>query len=468
VQHSVIATDKSVTTRTASSWLAALGHAMAKYRGIILALQWLVVIGYALLVTIPAFLPLPGDAQHMWNNLTRAAQFLFWGIWWPFVMLSMMLMGRTWCGVFCPEGAITEWASRHGLQGSIPHWIRWSGWPFVAFVSTTLFGQLISVYQYPKAALLILGGSTVGAIVVGFLYGKNVRVWCRFLCPANGVFTLLAKLAPVHFGVNKQQWALAPHNTPAVDCPPILDVQHKAGTGHCHSCGRCSGHRDAVNLQWRSTAQEVSEQKITIHERVEIFTLLFGLLGVALGAFQWSGSPWFVQLKQFAAWQVVEYGQLWLLNDNAPWWILTHYPEANDVFTWLDGILILFYISATTFFVGGWATAVLWLSTKIFLNDGARFWRLAYSLTPLGGISVFLGLSMLTLTQLAQDRISVPYVSDLRALLLAIAVCWSLWLAHQLCRRWTLSRMQQIGVLAGVTIAMLPVLTLWSLQFFQW
>lgn len=463
----LIASDRSVA-QTTSRWLRQLGDAMARHRRWILALQWFVVIGYAFLVTAPAFLTLPGEDAHLWNNLTRFAQFLFWGIWWPFVMLSMMAMGRVWCGVFCPEGAVTEWASRHGLQRSIPRWIRWSGWPFVAFVCTTVFGQLVSVYQYPKPALLILGGSTIGAIVVGYLYGKNVRVWCRFLCPANGVFTLLAKLAPVHFGVNRQRWHEAPHNTSPVDCPPILDVQHRAGSGDCHACGRCSGHRQAVQLQWRSSADELQHQKITVHERVEVITLLFGVLGIAIGAFQWSGSPWFVQLKLSAAQFMVEHHQSWLLRDNAPWWLLTHYPAANDVFTWLDGGLIVFYIFSTALLIGGWMSAVFWLAARSLLGDSRQFWRLAYSVTPLGGISIFLGLSILTLSQLSMDRIAVPQVPSLRAALLAAAVIWSLWLTHQLCRNWTLGFARQFGIHCAVLVAMMPVLALWVLQFFFW
>ncbi|HEX7971250.1 MAG TPA: 4Fe-4S binding protein, partial [Thiobacillus sp.] len=153
--------------------LARLGLAMRRYRGVIIALQWGIVLSYLVLVALPAFLPLPPDQTHVWNNLTRFAQFAFWGIWWPFVILSMMLLGRMWCGVLCPEGALTEWVSRYGLGRGIPRWMKWGGWPFVAFVMTTVFGQMTSVYEYPKPALLILGGSTIAAIAAGLVWGRE-------------------------------------------------------------------------------------------------------------------------------------------------------------------------------------------------------------------------------------------------------------------------------------------------------
>lgn len=61
--------------------LARLGLAMRRHRKLILGIQWVVVLGYTVLVCVPAFLPLPPEQAHVWNNLTRFAQFVFWGIW---------------------------------------------------------------------------------------------------------------------------------------------------------------------------------------------------------------------------------------------------------------------------------------------------------------------------------------------------------------------------------------------------
>ena len=149
-------------------------------------MQWGVVGVYVVLLAVPAFLPLPQGAAHIWTNLTLFAQFVFWGLWWPFVLLSMVLVGRLWCGLLCPEGA-AERARRPNMGAAAPCRIGCNGraGPFVAFVLTTIYGQMTSVYQYPGPALIVLGGSTVAAMAVGYLWGRNKRVWCRFLCPVD-------------------------------------------------------------------------------------------------------------------------------------------------------------------------------------------------------------------------------------------------------------------------------------------
>ena len=298
-----------------NTWLTQVGHAMRRHAGVIRRLQWAVVLFYCVLLVIPAFLSLPPAEAGILNSLTLLAQFLFWGLWWPFVLLSVVLFGRLWCGVLCPEGSLSEWASRHGRGLGIPNWIRWGGWPTVGFCLTTLYGQLISVYDYAQAALLILGGSTLAAMLVGFLYGRGKRVWCRYLCPVSGVFGLLAKLAPVHFYVDEQRWRAnaAPH-LPPPNCAPLLDIRRMRGASACHACGRCSGQRDAVQLIARSSNEEIVRYGNSPDNLWEVRLLLYGVIGLAMGAFQWTVSPWFISLKQaMAEWLVALEMSKWAL-----------------------------------------------------------------------------------------------------------------------------------------------------------
>jgi hypothetical protein len=337
----------------------------------------------------------------------------------------------------------------------------------VAFASTTIFGQLVSVYEYPKAVLLILGGSTVMAVAVGFVYGRGKRVWCRHLCPANGVFHLLARLAPVHFRTDPEAWRNAPRKTPAVDCAPLVDIRHLSSSAACHACGRCSGHRGAVELASRSPNEEILSLKDTQASRWEAILLVYGVLGIALGAFQWSASPWFVALKQGIAGWMVEHGFLALLQDNAPWWLLTHYPEVNDAFTWLDGLLILFYIGATALTVGSWI--LLWLRVaQTILRRAGLMWRLAYSLVPLAGVSVFLGLSLLTVTLLRAEGLVLLWVAPARVVLLALAAVWSGWLAARMIRAVEAADWRRVLAWGAVMTGLSAVIFAWSLMFFVW
>ena len=432
--------------------LARLGLAMRRHQHVIVGVQWLVVVLYFSLLIYPTFMPLPAHDAHIVDNLRLFAQFLFWGVWWPFVMLSTMLLGRVWCGVFCPEGALTELASRHGLGRPIPRWLRWSGWPFVAFVATTVYGQLISVYEYPQAALLVLGGSTLAAVAVGLVYGRRSRVWCLYLCPANGVFGLLAKIAPLHFKVEEARWKQDPRRLPAVNCAPLINIQKMKSASACHACGRCSGEHGAVALSLRSPAHEILATRSGQVKSGEAVTLIFGVIGIATAAFSWSSSPRFVQIKtELADWLIAQ--DAWaLLQDNAPWWLLTHYPGAHDVFTWLDGLCILIFILGGGGMLGLAVWVGVWLAARVLNEPSVSWQRLALALVPMAGAGVFLGLSMLTLGHLKAEGFTLAWVPAVRSALLALAAGFSAYLMLRMC----LARLTARAWM-GLLVAMVPL-----------
>jgi hypothetical protein len=195
--------------------------------------------------------------------------------------------------------------------------------------------------------------------------------------------------------------------------------------------------------------------------------LIYGLLGVAVGAFQWTASPWFIAAKQAAAEWLIEHDILWPLADNAPWWLLTHYPDKNDVFSWLDGAAICAYILGVALLLGSWV--LLWLAAAAGTQPGklrANSIRLGYALTPLAGCGVFLGLSALTVSMLKTEGLVLHWLPQARMLLLGLAAAWTIWLAGR--QLWPSGAWR---ALAG-TLLLLPgvagVIWAWSLLFFIW
>lgn len=95
--------------------------------------QWSVIAIYALLIIVPTLVPLPTRVDHVWNHVTVFAQFIFWGLWWPGVLVSIILFGRLWCGILCPEGALAEKASAWSMGRAIPRWLSWGAGPSSVF-----------------------------------------------------------------------------------------------------------------------------------------------------------------------------------------------------------------------------------------------------------------------------------------------------------------------------------------------
>lgn len=447
--------------------LARLGLALRRHGRTIRALQWGVVVVYLALLLIPAALPLPPEDARLFGHVTLIAQFVFWGIWWPFVLLSMVLLGRVWCGVFCPEGALAEQASRVGLGRSIPRWLRWQGWPFVAFVLTTVYGQLVSVYQYPLAAALVLGGSTLAAIAIGLLYGRSKRVWCRHLCPVSGVFSLLARLAPLHYRVDPERWNAKAGPVAPVNCAPLIDIRRMHGAAGCHACGRCAGQRGAVELAVRAPSTEIVVHGAQDATRWDLRLVLYGLCGVAMGAFHWTASPWFIDAKQAAAEWLLDHGGERLLDTDAPWWLLTHQPERHDVFSWLDGGMIVAYILATGLVVGGVLHLGCVLAARLLARP-APVAHLALAYVPLAGAGVFLGLSALTVSLLRGEGLGLGWVTPARELLLAGAALWTLRLGWGASGRYTVQTIRRLGATLCIAAGAAFVVWGWALLFWLW
>ncbi|MFI4938929.1 MAG: 4Fe-4S binding protein [Burkholderiales bacterium] len=446
-------------------WLAKVGTAMRYHQGMIFTVQWIVVVFYLLLLVIPAFMPLPPEDAHYYNNLRLFAQFLFWGVWWPFVILSIMLFGRLWCGVFCPEGALTEFASRCGLARAVPRWMRWSGWPLTVFTYSTVYAQLIGAYAYPNATLLLLGGSTAAAITVGFLYGKEKRVWCRYLCLGNGVFSLLARIAPIHFRVSEEAWKRDTIRQPMVNCAPLIDIRHMKSASACHACGRCSDFKGAVSLAGRSPASEILNSNNRDVKVEDALMLIFGAIGIATAALQWSTNSRFIQIRSAITTWLVSHHSFLLLQDDAPWWLLKHYPDAHDAFTWLDGLCILIFILGGGFALGFAVLVAVWAAARL-ADDSALSWqRLTLSLVPIAGIGIFLGLSMMTFSDLKAERILLEWVPATRIIFLLTGSGFSAYLGWKL----IVNRLSARHLFA-FSVSLLPIVlinAIWITTFFS-
>ncbi|MEZ5785599.1 MAG: 4Fe-4S binding protein [Xanthobacteraceae bacterium] len=452
--------------------LRLIGVWLMRHQRMIRAVQWLVVISYFTLLTLPVLLDLPPRTAHIWNSVTLFAQFVFWGIWWPFVLVSMMLVGRLWCGLLCPEGALAEEVSAYSRGHAIPAWVKWQGWPFVAFAGTTIYGQMISVYQYPKPALAILGFSTVAAVGIAFFYGRNKRVWCRYLCPVTGVFGLLSKLAPVHFRVDTKAWEtwrkVPGTSAERFNCAPLVPVRTMRGASACHMCGRCGGFRGAVTLARRSPNHEIVHVAGAEPRPVETLLIVFGLMGLAAGAFHWTGSDLYIAVKQTIAERLVAHDILWPLQGLAPWWILTNYPAQNDVMSPLDGVVLIGYMLGAMVSIGGVIAVLLVVSMRLLGRwSPPRFHHLAQALIPLAGCGVFLGLSSLTVTLLRHDGFVLDFVSPLRAGLLLGAVAWSFWLGWRIAGLYTGSIARRVAAMLPLGLALAVSAGTWASLFWH-
>lgn len=361
-----------------------IGDFLQRRQDIVRRVQWGCVIIYLLLLATPVLVPQSAAVGDFFIRPAQFAEAVFWGIWWPGAILATLLCGQFWCGLFCPDGTLTEAISRHGRAGKIPRSLRWSGWPLLAFALVTLAWHQFDARQSPLATLALLGGGSAAAWATGYFLGRGKRVWCRYLCPASSVFSLLARSAVLYFRVDRNAWEAAPRPLPRpVDCPQLLDVRRLRGNEKCSMCCRCSGHRNAVVLALRIPGQEIVALRVEDTNPREAFAICFVLIGLCYG---------------------VAYGQ---------------------------GSLAAVLLTAAA--LGGSVAGLLWLGA---IGNIRRAVLMAYGLIPLAGIGLLLGALEYAQDVLSRSGIGVlAWLPMLRVPLLLAGSVWAAAIGLAMTRR---------------------------------
>lgn len=442
------------------------------------ALHLVMVLVYLTLILLPPFLPRPPEDATPFSSFVRLSQFVFWYVWWPFVVLSMIVFGRAWCGFLCPEGALAAWASRFGGNRPIPRWMRWGGIPLVAFVGITIYGQLTGVYEYAAPQLLILGGSTALAMTVALIYTRRGWVWCRYLCPVSLLFGVFSRLGAMHFRVDHSRlgaWRPSPGEPGKKDpCPVFIHLPKMATNRYCLMCFRCAGWRGSIHLRLRRPGEEL----LHINTAEPLFwevVFLFGAIGLPLGVFHWTVDPLFHQLKRLLGNLALASGLGGAIGSSAPWWLLSNHPDAGEVFNLLDGVSIVTFLLGATLLAVGLLAVLTWISVRLVQPAlaepaGGRelFTRIGYLYTPLSLFSLFLGLSQLTFGYLKSVGFPGLATDVIRGLLLIAGALWSLHLARRILelqtsdgRRVTLALLPHLAGVTLIIAAWVPVFYLW-------
>jgi hypothetical protein len=333
------------------------------------------------------------------------------------LFLSVIFFGRLWCGVFCPQGALSEYAGRKGLNFAPPAWL-FKGWlPLSSFVVVTVIGQTLGVRDYAAAALEVFLATTVLAVAVGFLFASERRLWCRSLCPVGPLLGVLARLGMAGFekenGVHPCQ------------CPTFINTQSKSSSSNCIECFRCAGP-GGLRLTFRRPGKEIEEigkRGGDIWEAV----FLFCVTGLTLGAFYWLASPVYIQYKQTLGGLALNAGLADVIGKSGPWWTMVNYPEAGEVFNLLD------VVSISTFmllFMASTAAALFSLTalSSILTGkglDGVK--EVGYVYAPVALVSLILGLGA--------ALFDVALGETLKKTLFIAAVLWSVWLSYRVVKR---------------------------------
>jgi polyferredoxin len=177
---------------------------------------------------------------------------LVWGLWWPAMVWTAVLLGRVWCAV-CPLELLANGSERlaRGLgvkQRVLGKWLR-SGALIVAIYGLTqMLVAGVHLHRVPAYTSLFLWSLLTTAAVVGFVFKD--RAFCRAFCPVGlllgtygrGAMLAVRSRSSRECGTCTSNDCTRACNRTRLDgrsCPSLLNPARLNSNADCLVCGQC-------------------------------------------------------------------------------------------------------------------------------------------------------------------------------------------------------------------------------------
>ena len=372
-------------------------------------------------------------------------------------------------------GAASEWANKSGPQLAIPGWLRWEGTPIVSFLLITIWGQTVGVRDHPEAIALMFGSTMLAAIVIGFFYGRNKRAWCRHACPIGLLLGIFSRIGAVQFSPKKLKPGGETYTEKGV-CPTMIDIARKQESRHCIECFACVNPQAKGGLRMSVRRPGLEIENIRDHNpnSAEIWFFFLGI-GTAIGGFLWLVLDQYQQWRHSVATWFIDHELYWI-GDSGPWWLMSVHPDRREVFTWLDFIMIVGFMSfcALTLAALLWTTTHLsaWLAGKLSSNKTSarsqidRAIELGYQYAPIALSSLVIGLGaeiFEPLRLLGFDNLGIGLV---KSALFLLSLLWSIFLGYRILGRQSVApRDRWLPLIPGALGSLIVAACWWPALF---
>lgn len=434
--------------------------------------QLLMLVTLAALLIVPLFFASPQYVwQTPWNNAQLFSEWTLWAIWYPGTLLSVLLVGRLWCGFFCPLGAISEWMSHIGIHIRLPRWLKHPATTACSFLVVTIWAQTLDVRDDLHAALVLFSIIFVFAMGCGLLFGsqkgRGRRVWCRHLCPIGSVLGVFSRLGKLNVFAKQSNGEPEGYREDGM-CPTSIVLRSKQSSRHCIKCMRCvkPQARGAMAIEVRPVGTEVAH----IEQHAPCFSELWFIWlapGLAIAGVVWSSSPWFVYWRQALGHWALTHHEFWLLKEG-PSWLMNQSVALGQHYMWLDFIAISAFMSSIAILLALLLVGCSYLGAKSLekVHTGSLMERISlfgYQLSPLAMLGILLGLGT-TLFSSLKGMIGNSEVVIL-LILLVIALVFNVFNARAWLKQYQLPRPQLLLAWSSLLVGclLLAVATVWTI-----